>query len=268
MDLDPLQTKYPVYSYPADLQIAADSSLALPALVTEVKKTRCNEKRVEDRHTRWAAEHKRLRGEWRKAALLAKDQCPISPRWLSLCVDEVIDENTILVHETISHSVMIFEHVERHRVVPGSQLEATGPVAHTGLGQGLGVALGAKLAVPEKTVIALEGDGSFNYNPVHACLGFAQEYSIPILTVIYDNGGYAAMKHHPRYYPKGHAMSSGRIYGVYAAPKPDYAKLSESFGGYGEEVTDPSEVKPALLRALYQLRKGRHSLLDIIMPGC
>jgi acetolactate synthase I/II/III large subunit len=268
MDLDPLQTKYPVYGYPTDLQIAADSSLALPALVAEVKKTRGNEKRVEDRHTRWSAEHKRLREEWRKAALLAKDQCPINPRWLSLCVDEVVDENTILVHETISHSAMIFEHVERHRFVPGSQLEATGPVAHTGLGQGLGVALGAKLAAPEKTVIALEGDGSFNYNPVHACLGFAQEYNIPILTVIYDNGGYAAMKHHPRYYPKGHAMSSGRIYGVYAAPKPDYAKLSESFGGYGEEVTDPSEVKPALLRALNQLRKGRHSLLDIIMPGC
>jgi acetolactate synthase-1/2/3 large subunit len=150
--------------------------------------------------------------------------------------------------------------------VPGSQLEATGPIAHTGLGQGLGVALGAKLAAPDKTVIALEGDGSFNYNPVHACLGLAQEYSIPILTIIYDNQGYAAMKHHSRYYPKGHAMRSGRIYGVYTKPKPDYVKLSESFDGYGDEITDPSEVKPALIRALQQVKNGRHALLDVVLP--
>jgi acetolactate synthase-1/2/3 large subunit len=268
MDLDPLQLKYPVYSYPADLLIAADSSLALPALVAEVKKVHINEKGAEDRLARWGKEHKRLREEWKKAAFAAKDQCPISPRWLCYCIDEVVDENTILVHETISHSTIIFEHIERHRVVPGSQLEATGPIAHTGLGQGLGVALGAKLAAPEKTVIALEGDGSFNYNPVHACLGLAQEYAIPFLTIIYDNQGYAAMKHHPRYYPKGYAMSSGRIYGVACEPKPDYAKLSEAFGGYGEEVIDPSEVKPALLRALKHLKKGTHALLDVILPGC
>jgi acetolactate synthase-1/2/3 large subunit len=223
---------------------------------------------VEDRLMRWGAEHERLRKKWRKLALAEKDQYPISPRWLSYCIDEVVDEKTILVHETISHSTIIFEHIERHRVVPGSQLEATGPIAHTGLGQGLGVALGAKLAAPDKTVISLEGDGSFNYNPVHTCFGFAQEYAIPTLTIIYDNQGYAAMKHHPRYYPKGHAIRSGRIYGVYAKPKTDYARFIEAFGGYGEEVIDPTEVKPALLRALRQVKRGTHALLDVILPGC
>ena len=268
MDLDPLQLKYPVYGYPADLLIAADSSLGVPALVAEMKKVRSHEKGVEGRIIRWSAEHTRLREEWKKAAVASKDQCPINPLWISHCIDEVVDENTIIVHETISHSTLIFEQIERHRTVPGSQLEATGPIAHTGLGQGLGVALGAKLAAPEKTVVALEGDGSFNYNPIHACLGLAQEYVIPFLTVIYDNQGYAAMKHHPRYYPKGHAVRSGRIYGVTCAPKPDYAKLSEVFGGYGEMVTDPYEIKPALLRALKQVKNGRHALLDIILTGC
>ena len=268
MDLDPLQLKYPVYGYPADLLITADSSLAIPALVAEIKTIRGHGKGVKTRLTHWKVEHKHLREEWIKAALSAKDQCPINPRWLSYCINEVIDENMILVHETISHSTMIFEHIERHRVVPGSQLGATGPIAHTGLGQGLGVALGAKLAAPKKTVIALEGDGSFNYNPVQACLGLAQEYAIPFLTIIYDNQGYAAMNHHPRYYPKGHAVTSGRIYGVPCEPKPDYTKVSEAFGGYGEVVTEPSEVKPALLRALKQVKNGTHALLDVILPGC
>jgi acetolactate synthase-1/2/3 large subunit len=267
MDLDPLQVKYPVYGYPADLLIVADSSLALYALVEEMRKAK-NIKDAGERKARWGAEHKRLREEWWKAALSEKDQYPISPRWLSYCIDEAINTDALIVHETISHSSLIFEHIERHRAVPGSQLEATGPVAHTGLGQGLGIALGAKLASPGKTVIALEGDGSFNYNPVHACLGFAQEYSLSFLTIIYDNSGYAAMKHHPHYYPNGHAMRSGRIYGVPCSPKPDYAKLSESFSGYGEEVTDPSEVKQALSRALKHLKKGGHALLDVVLPSC
>jgi thiamine pyrophosphate-dependent acetolactate synthase large subunit-like protein len=61
-------------------------------------------------------------------------------------------------------------------------------------------------------------------------------------------------------------MRSGRIYGVYAKPKPNYAKLSESFDGYGEEITDPSEIKSALLRAIQQAKRGRHALLDVILP--
>ena len=141
VDLDPLQINYPVYGYPVDLLIAADSSLAIPALTEELKRTSLGEV-VEGRSARWGVEHRHLREKWRKLALSEKNNCPISPRWLCYCIDEVVDENTIVVHETISHSTMIFEHIERHRVGPGTQLEASGPVAHTGLGQGLGVALG------------------------------------------------------------------------------------------------------------------------------
>ena len=57
-------------------------------------------------------------------------------------------------------------------------------------------------------------------------------------------------------------------YGVYTKPKPDYGRLAEAFGGYGETVTDPAEVKPALLRALDEVHGGRLALLDIILPEC
>jgi thiamine pyrophosphate-dependent acetolactate synthase large subunit-like protein len=84
--------------------------------------------------------------------------------------------------------------------------------------------------------------------------------------VIFDNLGYAAMKHHQRYYPEGYSVSQGRYYGVYTKPKPAYDKLAEAFGGYAETVTDPGEVKPALLRALDEVGKGRLALLDVILP--
>lgn len=156
-------------------------------------------------------------------------------------------------------------YVEGNRTRSGTHFEAAGPLAHSGLGQGLGIALGVKLANPDKTVIALEGDGGFNYNPVPASLGLAQEYCLPFLIIIFNNQGYAAMKQHSRFYPEGWSVRSGDFYGVYVRPRPDYAKVAEAFGGYGETVEDPSEVKTALHRALEEVGNGRTGLLDVVL---
>ena len=266
MDLDPLQTKYPSHGYPADMQITADSALALPAMAEAAEPMLSDsEDRIQERHERWGEEHERLREQWMREALDAKDEYPIDPRWLCLKIDEAVSRGAITVNETITHGSIINRHIEGNRTQTGSHYTATGPVAHTGLGQGLGVALGVKLANPERTVVALEGDGSFNYNPVPACLGLSQEYELPFLTVVFDNRSYAAMKQHERHYAEGWAVKEGKYYGVYMDPKPDYAKMAEAFGGYGETVEEPSEVKPALERAFEELGKGRLSLLDVIL---
>jgi len=263
MDLDPLQLKYPTYGYPADLLVKADSSIAVPQLVELVKAERLDAAAVQARGERWAAEHRRIREELEEKALAVRDEAPIDPRWLSHCIDRVIDEETVIVNETITHGAAIHQHIERNRVAPGTRYESTGPLAHTGLGQGMGIALGVKLADPDKTVIALEGDGTFNYNPVLACLGASQEHGIPFMTVIYDNGCYAAMKGHARYYPEGYSVTSDNYYGVSCGPTPNYARIAEAFGGYSETVEDPKQVEPALRRALKNVRGGTLALLDV-----
>ncbi|UCD44060.1 MAG: hypothetical protein JSV27_07910 [Candidatus Bathyarchaeota archaeon] len=266
MDIDPLQHKYPSYTYPADMLVTADSSLALPALIDAlVPLLEESSGSLRKRRDRWVEEHVRLRDEWRREALGTRDDAPIDPRWLCRCIDEVLDEETITVNETITHGRIIHRHVEVNRVRPGTHFEATGPVAHSGLGQGLGVALGVKLAEPGKTVIALEGDGSFNYNPIHANFALSQEYELPFLTVIFDNLSYAAMKQHSRFYPDGWSVKDERYYGVYMKPKTDYVKIAEAFGGYGEVVEDPSEVKSSLQRALGQVEEGRLALIDVMV---
>jgi acetolactate synthase-1/2/3 large subunit len=265
MDPDPLQLKYPVYGYPSDLLIQADSSVALPQLIELLEKKRIDESKVKDRADRWAKEHRRIREELHRKALDAKDAYPIDPRWLCQCIDEAIDEDTIIVNETITHGGLIHAAIERNRVVSGTRYEATGPVAHTGLGQGLGIALGVKLAEPGKTVMALVGDGTFNYNPVLAAYGAAQEYGIPFMTVIFNNGCYAAMQGHARYYPEGFSVKHGTYYGVGCGPSPDYCGVAEAFGGYGERVEDPSEVKASLMRALRAVGEGRPALLDVVL---
>ncbi len=262
LDPDPLQLKYPVYGYPSDLTIKADSNVALHQLNTLLEKEKMDFEEVIMRRSLWGEEHRRIRKELREKALDLKDKSPIDPRWLCFCIDQVIDNETIIVHETITHGGLIHRYIESNRVKPGTRFESSGPIAHTGLGQGLGIALGVKLARPNKNVIALLGDGTFNYNPVLAAFGVSKEYNLPIMTVIFNNQCYAAMKGHQRYYPDGFSVSQEKYYGV-ACSSPDYSMLVKAYGGYGKTVVEPSEVKPALARALKSLEKGEQSLLDI-----
>lgn len=263
MDPDPIQHKYPVYSYPAEMRIRADSGIMLKQLNELLSSEKLNEDVIKERKARWAKEYLRIREKQKKRALSVKDSDPIDPVWLCYCIDEVIDRETAIVNETITHGRLIHSYIESNRVEPGTRFEATGPVAHTGLGQGMGIALGVKLAKPEKTLIALEGDGTFNYNPVLAAFGAAQEYQLPFLTIIYNNSCYAAMKGHARYYPDGHSVTQNDYYGVGCGPTPHYAKLVEAFDGHSETVEDPSDVKRALLDALKKTRDGQVSLLDV-----
>ena len=115
-------------------------------------------------------------------------------------------------------------------------------------------------------MIFLVGDGSFNYNPVLAGLGLCQEYHLPILTIILNNGSYAAMKSaHQKYYPQGWAVSHNTYFGVDIAPQPDYTKVAEAFDAYGERVEEPDAIESALDRALEQMAIGRAALLDVIL---
>lgn len=262
IDPDPIQMKYPIYGYPSDLTIKADSYKVLTRLNRLSESSVIDNEDITIRKNLWAKEHNRIREKSKVEAIATKDRTPIDPKWLCYCIDQAIDEDTIIINETITHGSIIHKIIVSNRTKPGTRYESTGPVAHTGLGQGLGIALGVKLAKPDRKVITLIGDGTFNYNPVPAAFGASQEYSLPIMTVIFNNQCYAAMRGHQRYYPDGYSVRHAQYYGV-ACPSPEYSRLIEAYNGYGETVIDPSEVKPALKRAIDALEEGRSSLLDV-----
>ena len=64
----------------------------------------------------------------------------------------------------------------------------------SGLGQGIGLSLGVKLARRNQPVVTLIGDGAFLYNPAVQCFGFARDENLPIMVVVYNNNGYRAMR--------------------------------------------------------------------------
>ena len=103
--------------------------------------------------------------------------------------------DTIYVDETIMHGPVLRQHLPF--TTPHSFFRGFG-----GLGQGIGTALGVKLAARKRPVALLIGDGGFLYNPVIQALGASKQHDLPILIVIFNNKGYMAMqKGHVHHYP-------------------------------------------------------------------
>jgi acetolactate synthase-1/2/3 large subunit len=131
---------------------------------------------------------------------------------------------------------------------------------------GIATGLGAKAARSDRTVAVTIGDGAFFYNPVIASFGAAQELKLPLLVVLFNNAGYLSQKLDVvREYPDGWAVRSKHFAGLSISPRPDYPALARAFGGYGETVERPTEVRPALLRGLDAVAKGNLALVETVL---
>ena len=190
----------------------------------------------------------------------AADASPIDPGVLCNALSEAMPSNTVYIDETIVHRPQILRRINWDN--PQSYLRVTG-----GLGQGLGNALGAKLAFPDRPVVALMGDGALLYNPITQALGVARESSLPIMIVVFNNASYAAMKRlHLSFYPDGEAAKSGIFHGVHI-PGPDYQELVTPFGGHGERVEDPKRLQGAIKDGLAAVAEGRVAILDVVLSA-
>jgi acetolactate synthase-1/2/3 large subunit len=179
--------------------------------------------------------------------------------WIAECLNAAISRDAVVVNETITHRLELVQRLTK--LAPGGFYEAS----FGGLGMGLSLALGVKHAQPGRPVIATIGDGAFHYNPVAACFGASQELDLPIMVVLFDNAGYLSQKTDVvTYYPQGSAVQTGRFAGTAITPRPEYAKLAEAYGGYGEKVTSPRDVAAALERGLEQARK-RLALMHMVL---
>ncbi len=252
--------QYPFWNYRADVIVAADVVLALEALVERVKAKKGASAARFDCLQKWNGTQNQSPALWDRHAQQFRDKKPIDAHWLCHAINEWLPPDAIVVMEIITPMIVAARLIRRLKL--GNLCKGN----YRGLGAGMGVALGIKLTSPHQHVVHLVGDGSFNYAPVLAGFGFAQEYHVPVLTVIFNNRSYGAMKNvHLSLYPDGWASRTGRFYGVDIAPSPDYVQVMRAFDGYGERVEDPDEIVPALGRAWAELEKGRSALLDIIM---
>ena len=256
LDVNPLRTDLPYWGYQIDLSLAGDITASLDVIIEKLKTVRSQSKAV--RFEKLKSEYLARRTAWDRRATTAKAERPIDPHWFCLTLNRMLPENAIVVEETITHRIPIVRMLTR--LGPGRYFGAESG----GLGLGMGMALGLKCVNPEKPVIALIGDGSFNYNPVLAGLGFSQEYRRPIVTIVMNNGGYLSMKRGiTTLYPDGWAVKSNAFFGYAIEPSPNYAALASAFGGDGETVEDPADIGAALHRAFEAERRGQSYILDM-----
>jgi acetolactate synthase-1/2/3 large subunit len=133
-----------------------------------------------------------------------------------------------------------------------------------GLGQGIAVALGVKLAAPQRPVVLTIGDGAFLYNPVIPSLTAARANRLPLLIVVFNNRQYRSMQmNHLRFYPDGAAVQTGEFLGVDLDGQPELASFAEPFGMHPETVDRADELAPALDRALKSVRGGTTAIVNV-----
>jgi len=145
---------------------------------------------------------------------------------------------------------------------PGSYF---GSPHSSGLGFGLGAALGVKLARPEATVIATVGDGAYFFSQPVSCHFVEQAHRLPLLTVIFNNQRWEAVKGSVLgLYPHGRAKTTGRFPLSDLTPSPHFEVIIKAVDGYGERVERPGDLGAALKRGLAAVHEGRPALLNVL----
>ncbi|MCX4977225.1 thiamine pyrophosphate-dependent enzyme [Streptomyces sp. NBC_00620] len=168
-------------------------------------------------------------------------------------------QDAIVVDETITHSRVVKRHVQTSD--PDSYFYVQG-----GLGQGMAVALGVKLAAKERPVVLTIGDGAFTYNPVIQSYDASNAYELPLLIVVFNNRVYKSMNlNHRRFYPEGAAAETGEWLGTDLHRLPRLAQFAEPFGMHTETVDAPDALAPALERALKAVAEGTTAVVDVLV---
>ena len=250
--VDPTFARYPMRSFPSDLAITGAPVLVLEALEAALAARGVSAPAAVRRES-LAARSRAIR---EAARARAHPNDPITPEWISRCIGAAKDDATIVVNEY----PLRLEHCAFE--TPGRYF---GLSPAGGLGWGLGAALGAKLAQPERTVIATLGDGAYVFANPAAGHWVARAQGLPILTVVFNNSRWAAVRNATlAMYRDGVAASGGGTLLADLQPSGDYAKIVEAYGGYGERVERATALPDAIGRALAETRGGRQALLDVI----
>jgi acetolactate synthase I/II/III large subunit len=122
------------------------------------------------------------------------------------------------------------------------------------LGSGFPTALGAKVANPDRPVVAITGDGGFMFGVAE--LATAVQFNIGVVTLVFNNNSYGNVRRDQRTRFDGRVVASDLV-------NPDFVKLAESFGVAASRVTSPDHFRPALEKAL---AAGAPYLIAIEIP--
>jgi acetolactate synthase-1/2/3 large subunit len=260
IDVDPLKEQIPLWYIPAKHVFRADAANALRQLRQELEKSKSNDRVSEARKAQRARTH-----EERRLELAAREKPQgqtITAEYLTACIRKHIQKDTIVLHEGVTNSKQIVDHLAMNR--SGSLFTSGGGA----LGWSGGAAIGAKLAFPEKPIVCLTGDGSYMFSVPSSVHWIARHYETPFVQIIYNNRGWRAPKMSMlAVHPHGYASHAQNI-DVTFDPPPDYAGVAAAAGGaFARVVREAGALENALDEAFRVVRdEKRCAVLDVWLP--
>jgi acetolactate synthase I/II/III large subunit len=243
----------------ADHYVGGAMAPTLRAIIARLHEWGIDEEAVEARREALVAAHATSEAARAAAesAALAVTEGPVDPAAVAATLRELIGDDAVVVDETITHSRVLTRHLMAG--TPGRYGYVQG-----GLGQGLGVALGTKLAAGDRLVVLTVGDGTWLYNPVPPGLMAAAQYGLPLLVVVFNNKKYLSMRFNlTRAYPTGTYVRTRSGYGVDLSAQPDAAAVAAACGAAGFTVTTTPELGPTLDKAIATVRGGQTAVVNV-----
>jgi acetolactate synthase-1/2/3 large subunit len=243
----------------ADHYVGGAAAPTLRAITARLRAWGIDDEAVAARRSRLAQAH--AAAEAARAAAeskaLSATEGPVDPVAVAATLRELIGDDAAVVDETITHSRVLARHLMAG--TPGRYSYVQG-----GLGQGLGVALGAKLALGDRLVVMTVGDGSWLYNPVPQGLMASAQYGLPLLVVVFNNKKYLSMRFNlTRAYPEGTYVATKSGYGVDLSAQPDAAAVATAAGAAGFTVATTAELALTLEKAIAAVRAGQTAVVNV-----
>lgn len=255
-DVENLGRNYPsVLSSPSSVKLfARDLMEAIRSQTTEARRKQLQE----TRGVKTAEFTGKLRQSLQVAAQSRWDATPISHERLALELRDNLDPRCCVVHELDSGGAGLNHLTFGHNAM--GYYDTTSAI----LGWGIGAAMGVKLALPDRQVVALLGDGAFMFGG-DQCLWTAKRYQIPIIIVVQNNGAYDNERN--RIWARGglQAQAKKDMTCYIGDPPIQYTKFAEAYGVGAEKVEDPNDLSAALQRAINSTRDGEPYLLDVVI---
>jgi acetolactate synthase I/II/III large subunit len=264
IDIDPLKADFPMWGFATDLRISGDSAVILGQVLeaVEARADDAHRRRVAARIASWSSARETHAKRLMAASANKGEIGALNAAFVFKALGAKLSQDDFVLNEAIRNGPILQEHLTRTK--PGSYVGLAGG----GLGFSGGMALGLRLAQPRRRIVQVIGDGGFHFSSPDSVYAVAQQYQIPIFTVVLDNGGWQAVKSATqRVYPRGVAAETdqfqSRLMSGRQGERRDFADVAKAFGAHGECVTEPDALEAAIDRCLAALADGKAAVLHV-----
>ncbi len=256
---DPLFSRFPTRTFRADLAIQGENADIIPALVAAMAEQPRDEAKLTQRRAALADEAEETRTAMITAA---KDGAArgITKAFVSHCLGEALAKRSSTVFSELG---TILGPLERREHNSWFQEPHSG-----GLGWSFPAALGAKLAEPDRVIVATMGDGSYIFANPTACHQVAEAMGLAPLILVLNNAEWGAVrKSVTGLYPDGHATKANEMPLTALKPSPDFTLTAQASRSWTASVDTADQLAPAIAEGLAATDQGQLALLDIrVLP--